>query len=213
MEATNVLGITGPVHVYTKGPTTAVGNGIIIFSGLDWDFAGYGQSIGGDWLEKMLAFEFNANSLPCGFVPSQYFTVTKTADKTQYTIGDDIVFDMSVQNTGQYTAEDTEAVDYPPAQVTCDVTTAEIGDLAPGPAVPAQLTCKATAAGCGLTNSVVVTGNYQGQPIFTGSATSAPFNIGTCGTPAPEFPSMMLPAGMILGLAFIVFTLRTTRKD
>ena len=205
MEATNVLEITGPVHVYTRPLPSTVDKGIIIFSGLDWDY-------NGAVLHKMLAQEFNANTLPCNFKPTEYFVVTKTADKTQYNIGDDIVFDLSVQNPGSLTSEDTEAVDYPPAEVTCSVTTADIGDLLPGDIESAKLTCKAVTAGCGLTNSVIVTGNVQGVPVLTGSATSAPFNIGYCGpVNAPEFPTLALPIGMIIGIVFIVYSVK--RKD
>ena len=31
--------------------------------------------------------------------------------------------------------------------------------------------------------------------------------------PVPEFPSLALPAGMILGIAFVVYSLRATKKD
>ena len=207
MTAINaIVPFLSPVHVYTRGPTPSIGDGIIIFSGLDWD---YNENN----LQHMVANEFNADELPCEVPIIQYLDVTKTADKTQYNVGDEIVFDLSVLNNGQYTSEDTFAQDYPPAGVTCDVTTADIGDLAPGDDESATLTCKAVAEGCGLVNSVIVTGSYEGIPIFTGSADSQPFDIGYCGEPrpAPEFPTLALPIGMIIGIVFIVYSVK--RKE
>jgi uncharacterized repeat protein (TIGR01451 family) len=206
MTAKNYLQVTGPVHVYTKGPSTAVGKGIIIFSGLDWDYNGI-------WLHKMLAYEFNVASLPCGVPPPQYFTVTKVADKAKYNVGDPMTFDVSIMNNGQYTATGTVAVDLPPSEITCAQTNIPVGNLAPGASWTGKVTCTADEPACGVTNSLVATGYYSGQPIFTGSATSAAFDIGPCGTPAPEFPTLALPVGMILGFVFIVYSMRGTRKE
>jgi len=214
MSATNVLQANGPVHVYSKGPSPSVGTGLIIFSGLDWDKAGasYTETIGTQ-LYKILAFEFNANSLPCGVVPTGPLTVTKTIDK--YTCGKDITFDISVKNDATADSSNTVATDIPPVGVTCDTTDWNIGTLVVGGTWSTQVTCHAAAYANGLSNSVIATGDYYTNvDLFTGSD-STDFDIVTCGgpTPTPEFPSLALPVGMIIGLAFIVYSLQTKRKE
>jgi len=60
MMATNVLGETGPAHVYAGH-----GLGLIIYSALDWDYAGYNYA-SGTWLKKMLKQELECSYLPFG---------------------------------------------------------------------------------------------------------------------------------------------------
>jgi uncharacterized repeat protein (TIGR01451 family) len=215
MSATNALNWNGPVHVYSKGPSPSVGTGLIIFSGLDWDKAGdsYLQTPTiGNQLYKILAFEFNANSLPCGVVPTGPLTVTKTIDK--YTCGKDITFDISVKNDATADSSNTVATDIPPVGVTCDTTDWNIGTLVVGETWSTKVTCHAAAYANGLTNSVIATGDYYtNADLFTGSD-STDFDIVPCEpTPTPEFPSLALPVGMIIGLTFIVYSLQMKRKE
>ncbi len=57
---------SGPGHMYSR-LGGSVGNGFIVYSALDWDFASF-SSIGGNELRKMLQFELEVNhtsNLPC----------------------------------------------------------------------------------------------------------------------------------------------------
>ncbi len=57
---------SGPGHMYSR-LGSSVGNGFIVYSALDWDFA-TGGGIGGNELRKMLQFELevnNTSNLPC----------------------------------------------------------------------------------------------------------------------------------------------------
>ncbi len=212
MTATNYLQITGPTHVYSK----SLGSGLIIYCGLDWDYAGYYTGFGGgygDELKKMLMFELDANNLPCGSVPPTSLTVTKVADKTKYQVGDPVTFTISVTNpSGQYTASNVGLVEYPPAEVTLSTMTANLGDLAPGQSASCTFTGTADEDGCDLENSVVATGYYSGLPVFSGGDTAV-FDIGdSCnGIPSPEFPSLALPVAMVMGMVFIVYSMK--RKE
>jgi PKD repeat protein len=63
MMATNVLGETGPAHVYAGW-----GLGLIIYSALDWDYAGYNIATG-EGLKKMLKQELDCFELPFAAPP------------------------------------------------------------------------------------------------------------------------------------------------
>lgn len=215
MIADNVLAIPpGPTVVYTKG----AGKGIVIYSGLDWDYAGggTGYSGNGQWLKKILRNEMNAFSLPCSIAPPPgSLTVDKTCDKTVYAVGDPIVCDITVTNPSAYTVQNVGIVDYPPAEITMGTTTASLGNMAPGQTIVTKFRATADTEGCDLENKVVATGYYGGQPLFTGGDTFV-FTIGdpaNCNPSIPEFPSLALPVGMILGLAFVVYSLKPVRKD
>jgi uncharacterized repeat protein (TIGR01451 family) len=208
MEATNVLGITGPTHVYSK----AIGTGLIIYCGLDWDAAGGGgSSTGALNLKKILQQELNADNLPCTVTAPTNLDVTKTADKSVYAVGDTITFTITVTNPANnpYTVEDIELVDYPPDEITLSQTTECVGDLDPGDSYTWTVTATADENGCGLENSAVATGYYQEFPVFSGGDTVT-FNIGSC-IPAPEFPTLAIPAGMLVGLIGFIFLLDVRR--
>lgn len=206
MVADNVLQIPpGPTHVYTK----SAGAGIIIYCGLDWDYAGSGTGL---YLNKILQNEFNTASLPCNVQPSGNLDVTKTADESQYTIGDTITFTVTVHNPTVYTAYTVGLVDYPPAEVTLlDPASYALGDLAPGDTVVTVITATADANGCGLENSAVATGYTSGIAVFTGSDTVV-FGIGPCGTQVPEFPTLALPIGLIIGMMGAVALIRGRKE-
>jgi uncharacterized repeat protein (TIGR01451 family) len=213
MLAKNVLNIEGPTHVYTK----SVGTGIIIYCGLDWDYAGTSTGWGSDTsgayhLKKILQQEFNADSLPCNVQPSGNLDVTKTADKACYTVGETITFTVTVTNPANnpYTASNVGLVDYPPAEVTLiDPASYALGDLAPGQSVVTFITGTAAANGNGLENSAVATGYYMGAPVFTGGDTVT-FNIG-CNN-VPEFPTLALPIGLIIGMMGAVAMIRRRKE-
>ena len=63
MMATNILGEAGPAHVYAGW-----GSGLIIYSALDWDYAGYNYATG-VWLKKMLRQELECSYLPFAAPP------------------------------------------------------------------------------------------------------------------------------------------------
>lgn len=206
MEGTNVLDQFGPNHVYTKH----VGDGIIIYSGLDWD---YSDTSNGADLIKILQQEFDTSSLPCSVSPEPSLTVTKVADKSVYNVGDTITFTITVTNPGTFTADDVELVDYPPAEVTLAQNTYALGDIAGGQSVSQNIIGTADTEGCGLKNDVIATGFYNGVPFFSGGD-SATFDIGTdCnGTPVPEFPTLALPIAMMIGMLLVVMTVRGRKE-
>jgi uncharacterized repeat protein (TIGR01451 family) len=216
MIADNVLAIPpGPTVVYTKG----AGDGIVIYDGLDWDYAGSGTGYSGNgqWIKKIIRNAFNAYSLPCSQPPiQQSLIVDKTCDKTVYAKDDLVVCTITVTNPGTYTAQNVGLVDYPPAEITMGTTTASLGNIAPGQTITTVFRATADKEGCDLENKVVATGYYGGQPIFTGGDTFV-FTIGdpaACNPhPSPEFPTLALPVGMILGLAFVVYSLKPVRKN
>jgi uncharacterized repeat protein (TIGR01451 family) len=209
--ARNTLGITGPTHVYTNSASGKFGSGIIIYMGLDWDYAGsysgMNPASSGYYLKKFLLQEFTTSSLPCGTPPPTTLDVDKVADKSVYNVGDTVIFTITVHNPSTiYTAYNVELVDYPPPEVSLSQTTYNLGDIAPGQTVTQEIRGTAVANGCDVDNSAVATGYYNGVPYFTGGDTVT-FDIGTC-VPTPEFPSFVVPATMIVGLLAIASYLR-----
>jgi uncharacterized repeat protein (TIGR01451 family) len=197
----------GPTHVYTKSVQSG---GIVLYCGLDWDYANYQGWSGGvaDNLKKILKNELTASSLPCASPPPTNLLVTKASDKTQYAVGDIVVFTITVNNPSPtYTAEDVALLDYPPSEVVLTSNTGTLGDLAPGETKTYEFRGEAVTEGCDLENSVVATGYFAGNPFFNGGDTIE-FDIGTnCGgTPVPEFPTLAVPVVMILGFAFLIYS-------
>jgi len=95
MMATNVLGETGPAHVYA-----AYGSGLIIYSALDWNYAGYNIATGA-WLKKMLKQELECSYLPfvAPPVPEEVgLEVEVTSDKRSYDLDETIEFEVTVAN-------------------------------------------------------------------------------------------------------------------
>lgn len=95
MMATNVLGETGPAHVYA-----AYGSGLIIYSALDWNYAGYNIATG-VWLKKILKQELECSYLPFAAptVPEEVgLEVEVTSDKGFYNVSETINFEVTVSN-------------------------------------------------------------------------------------------------------------------
>jgi uncharacterized repeat protein (TIGR01451 family) len=209
MEATNVLNQFGPNHVYTNTKAGKVGTGIVIYSGLDWD---YSDVQAGADLVKMVQQEFDTSTLPCLITPTPSLDVTKVVDKTVYNVDDTVTFTVRVTNPGTFTAEDVELVDSPPAEVSLSQTVYVLGDIAPGASAQVDIVGKAVKEGCDLKNEVIASGLYKGVPFFSGGAT-ATFDIGTNCKPisTPEFPTLALPIAMIIGIVFIVYSVK--RKE
>ncbi len=206
MTATNFNDVTGPVHVYTK----SFGQGILIYSGLDWDYASQLYSpVTGPILQKILLQEFTAASLPCSVPITPTLDVIKVADKTVYNVDDTVTFTVTVTNPGTVPAEDVTLTDSPPPEVSLSQTVYPLGDIAPGNSASVDIIGKAVKEGCNLENEVVATGLLDGDPFFNGGAT-ATFSIGTaCGpVSTPEFPTLALPVGMLLGLVFVVYSIK-----
>ena len=167
MEAKNYLGTEGPVHVYSQP-----GNGLIIYNGLDFDYAGYGYSgAGASNLKKILRQELESSYLPSGSHWTGNLNVVKVSDKTQYQIGDTITFTVTVENptTNQFTAENVVLTDMPPAEISVPTTTYSLGDIAPGQSVTQTITTTAIASGTGIKNEASALGSYNGKPVFSGS--------------------------------------------
>ena len=61
------------------------------------------------------------------------------------------------------------------------------------------------------TNIATVEGNDPAGALLDATSTAVTVKVTTNGV--PEFPSLALPVGMILGFAFVAYTLGTTRKD
>jgi len=205
MTATNVIPATGPVSIYSKEIGT--GKGIIIYSGLDWDNAA--NSGAGANLKKLLLFELNADTLPCSVTPIGNVVVTKDADQSSYMPGDTITFTIKVSNTGGTTIYNAALTDTPPAEITLiDPAFYNLGNIAPGAKITTTITATADTAGTGLENVATAAGdNDVGQHVYSG-ADKAIFDIGTPSVNAPEFPTLALPIGMIIGMVFIVYSVR-----
>jgi len=152
MKAKNYLGVQGPNHVYAK-----YGSGLIIYSGLDWDYAGMlgsgwptswtGLNTGnspGYWIKKLFKQELEVSgNLPCGVIQTGTPTlqVTKTADKSSANIGDSITFTITVTNTGNDTAYNVNLTDILPVELsTTGSTIFSLGNMAPGTSATRTLT-------------------------------------------------------------------------
>lgn len=135
MKAKNILNVEGPVHTYAF-----YGNGLIIYSGLDWDAAssvsGWNWANSGVWLKKLFRQELDVSGgLQCGVVQpgSPNIGVTKTADKTSYNVSETIIFNIIVTNTGTQTAYGVNLTDIYPNEISISgPTTFALGDLSPG---------------------------------------------------------------------------------
>jgi 3D (Asp-Asp-Asp) domain-containing protein len=140
MMATNVLGETGPTLVYAS-----YGSGLIIYSALDWDYAGYWSgwdwSKPGVWLKKLLKQQLDCSYLPfvAPPVPGEVgleVEVTPEAPEGYY-VGKPINFKVTVTNpTGRtginiivYNVQLNMIV---PEEIEVTTPTASIGNIAPG---------------------------------------------------------------------------------
>jgi len=140
MMATNVLGETGPAHVYA-----AYGSGLMIYSALDWDYAGswsgwnWGNS--GVWLKKLLKQELDCSCLPfvAPPVPGEVglkVEVTSEAPEGYYT-NKPINFKVTVTNPTDQTginiiAYNVELNIIVPEEIEVGIPTATIGNIGPG---------------------------------------------------------------------------------
>jgi len=134
MMATNVLGETGPAHVYA-----AYGSGLLIYSALDWDYAGYGS--GGQWLNKLLKQELECSYLPFVAPPvlgevGFKVEVAPEAPEGYYT-DKPMNFKVTVTNPTDQTginiiAYNVELNIIAPEEIEIDTTTATAGNIAPG---------------------------------------------------------------------------------
>ena len=213
--ALNTLNIEGPVHVYSNTNLGKVGCGIIMYNGLDWNYAGFTSGwpagTGAYYLKKFLKQEMDTSWLPCSNTIIPLLTVDKVTDKPAYNLNDPITFSITVTNPTAYTVEDVVLTEYPPPEVTLSQTVYNLGDIGPGSSVNIPITGTVTGvpADCVAENEVTVVGYYDGVPLFTGGDVVS-FIIGTC-VPSPEFPTLVIPATTIVGLLAVVSFLR--RKD
>jgi len=149
MEAKNILGTTGPVHVYAH-----YGSGLMIYCGLDADYMGYGYA-GSAELEQVLLNELaqswgdEACGLPCGVhIPPGVLEVDKTGDKTTMNVSETVTFTITVKNNGTDPITGITLQDIlPPELSTTDPITWTIGPLNPGATATRTLTATAVASG------------------------------------------------------------------
>ncbi len=189
MKARNTLGVEGPNHLYAR-----YGNGLIIYSGLDWDPAGY--SLGWDPisykgaynLKKLFKQELEVSgNLPCGIVQTgtPSLRVTKSADKTSANIGDKVNFTITVTNIGNNTAYNVNMTDILPAELNAVSATAiNLGNIAAG--TSQTMTVTATVASAPLQTTVVknianAAGRDSQQNIVAGSGNVSLTIIGAGG--------------------------------
>lgn len=176
MKAKNYLGVEGPNHLYAK-----YGSGLIIYSGLDWDYAGYstGWSTydnGSYNLKKLFKQELEVSwNLPCGVIQTGTPTleVIKTADITSANIGDTITFSITVTNTGNDTAYNVNLTDILPAELSAaGATTFLLGNMASGASAIRTLTAtvvSAPATSSYITNIANAVGRDSQQNLVAGS--------------------------------------------
>jgi len=149
MMATNVLGETGPAHVYA-----AYGSGLMIYSALDWDYAGYNYASGA-WLKKMLKQELECSALPfiAPPVPAEVGLVVEiTSDRRSYEVNDKIQFIVTVTNPTDITGINVIAYNawftvVPPEEIETPAACYLLGDIAPGESKTASFEATAKKAG------------------------------------------------------------------
>ena len=182
MKAKNMLNVEGPVHTYAF-----YGNGLIIYSGLDWDSAGTwsGWSVTnhpGIWLKKLFKQELDVSGgLQCGVIQegSPNLGVIKTADKTSYNISEAINFTIIVTNTGTLTAYGVNLTDIPPNEISISgPTTFALGDLSAGASTTVNINAIAISPKHNLINIANAAGRDSQNNITAGSG-NVTFSIDT----------------------------------
>jgi len=149
MMAKNVLGETGPAHVYA-----AYGSGLLIYSALDWDYAGYNYASGA-WLKKMLKQELECSALPfiAPPVPAEVGLVVEiTSDRRSYEVNDKMQFTVTVANPTDITGINVIAHNawftvVPPEEIETPAACYLLGDIAPGESKTASFEATAKKAG------------------------------------------------------------------
>ena len=141
------------------------------------------------------------------------FEVIKSVDKTLVNEGDAVTYTYLVKNTGFkeiYTivvSDDKLGVIPGPASGDDD----SDGILDPLETWTYTITTNIWKT---TTNVGTVTGNDPAGSSLSDESLGVTVTVsGTPPSPVPEFPSVALPVGMILGIAFVVYSLRMTKKD
>jgi len=169
------------------------------------DYWGSGQVLSTSW--ALLTLERTTETPPASF------DVKKSADTTSVAPGGSVTYTYLVSNTGNVPissvvlTDDTLGVISGPAS----------GDTSnPGFLDPFETWTYTTTTTLLVTTTNTATAagmDPTGAPV---SVTSDPVTVSVTGVPphpAPEFPSLAIPAGMILGIAFVVYSIRMTKKD
>jgi hypothetical protein len=186
MMATNVLGETGPAHVYA-----AYGSGLLIYSALDWD---YSSGATGTWLKKMLRQELNCSYLPfvAPPVPEEVgLEVEITSDKSSYDLDETIEFEVTVANPTDETGINIVAYNVwftvvPPDEIglespgVCYL----LGDIPPGSSQSGV--CRATAKKTGDNVEVIVNAYGEDRLLKTTIAGSGKCTLTVCEPEAPK---------------------------
>jgi len=140
MMATNVLGETGPALVYA-----AYGSGLMIYSALDWNYAGYWSgwdwSNSGVWLKKLLKQELDCSYLPfvAPPVPGEVGLKVEVAPEAPegYYTDKPINFKVTVTNPTDQTgmniiAYNVELNMIVPQEILVDPPSVSVGNINPG---------------------------------------------------------------------------------
>jgi len=169
MDATNGLGITGPVELYAY-----YGTGIIILNGLDWDY-GASEYSSDPALILVMKNMFDVSTLPGGVPWSGNLEVTKTTDKSSYNVGETITFTVTVTNKQPVAVTNVMWFDTPPDGIAMNGPISGVLsnlDASGGLADHVQFTITATAVkvGTALENDILITGIGPYNLPFSGSA-------------------------------------------
>jgi hypothetical protein len=142
--------------------------------------------------------------------PVADFDVIKSASPTVISAGDPVTYTFHVVNTEDVAINNIVLTD-DELGVIAGPSSGDDGDgvLEPGETWVYTKTVNVPET---TTNIATVAGDRAdtGQHLV---AESNPVTVTVTGGGVPEFPSLALPLGMVLGIAFVAYSLRTTRKE
>jgi len=168
----------------------------------NWDYGG-GRILSTSW--ALLTLEKTTERPPASF------DVVKSADTLTVAPGGAVTYTYLVSNTGGVSISTVVLTDNKLGVIAGPASgdTNSNGKLDP---LETWTYTATTNLAVTTTNTATATGADE-----TGAPMSVTSNQVTVkvegGNEVPEFPSLALPVGMILGISFIVYSLRTTRKD
>jgi len=169
------------------------------------DLWGSGQVLATSW--ALLTLEKTTETPPASF------DVVKSADTTSVVSGGSVTYTYLVSNTGNTPISSIGLNDDKLGVISGPAS----GDTSnPGFLDPFETWTYTTTTTLLVTTTNTATAagmDPTGAPV---SVTSDPVTVSVTGvppSPVPEFPSLALPAGMILGIAFVVYSVRMTKKD
>jgi len=185
--------------------------------------------------DKLMVYNSNLNNLwasgdignPTGLcIPGKEISynplnLAKKDSKDPVEAGEQFTYTISYLNGNTYPVDNVVITDTLPAEVEFvsatsggteagGVVTWNIGTVAAGASGSVSVTVKVKAGTADgyISNSVMIDSD-QTPPTTVNEQTSVQTGV----IPSPEFPTLALPVGMILGLAFVVYSLKPVRKN